>query len=325
MPSIITHHIFANEVFKKLPKQTKSKFEDEITIYNTFAQSHDYLFYRHFNPRRSRQIRDLGHYAHHHNTQDYLLNIIKEIKNNKLENNKQIIAYLYGSITHYILDTTCHPFIFYKTGVFRKKEKWTYKYRGEHTRIEKNIDCILYEKYYQKKYLTCDINKEIIGKPLFSEDLKNTITNVYKKTYNQDNIGEEYYNSIKDAKLINRLVTKDAIGLKKAIYLTIDTLFNHHFGNIAAYSTHITKPVYDFLNIKRKKWNHPCDKKITFTYSFEDLFNQSILKCVKLIEDVEKVIYENDNLNSLKKEIPNIDYSTGLPCDDPKMLMFFEY
>ena len=52
MPSIITHHIFANEVFKKLSKETKSKFEDELTIYNTFAQSHDYLFYSYYHYER---------------------------------------------------------------------------------------------------------------------------------------------------------------------------------------------------------------------------------------------------------------------------------
>jgi hypothetical protein len=267
----------------------------------------------------------LGHHAHHHNTQDYLLNIIKEIKEKKLENNEQVIAYLYGSITHYILDTTCHPFIFYKTGVFRKNEKWTYKYRGEHTRIEKTIDCILYEKYYKKRYNTCDINKEIIGNPKFTQELKDTIADVYEKTYGIKNIGEEYERSISDAKFINRTVTKDRLGIKKGLYLSIDTLFNHHFGNLAAYSTHLPKPNLDFMNYERKEWNHPCNKKIKFTYSFEDLFNQSILKCVKLIEDVNKVLFNNGSLSSLRKEIPNIDYSTGLPCDDPKKLMFFEY
>ena len=325
MPSIITHHIFANEVFKKLSKETKSKFEDELTIYNTFAQSHDYLFYSYFDFKNSKKVRDLGHYAHHHNTQDYLLNIIKEIKENKLENNKQVIAYLYGSLTHYILDTTCHPFIFYKTGVYRKKEKWTHKYHGEHTRIEKNIDCILYEKYYNKKYYKCNISKEIIGKPIFSKELNKTVSNVYKKTYNQENIGDMYIKSIKDAKLINRLATKDGLGVKKTIYIIIDTLFNHHFGNITAYSNHITNPVYEFLNSDKKKWNHPCDKKITFNYSFEDLFNQSITKCTKLIEETNKVLFKSGDINSLKKLIPNLDYATGLPCDDPKMLMYFEY
>ena len=325
MPSIITHHIFSNEVLKKLSNDTKSKFSNELEIYNTFAQSHDYLFYNHFTPKKSKEIRDLGHYAHHHNTQEYLLNIIKMIKEKKLTNNQQAIAYLYGSLTHYILDTTCHPFIFYKTGVYRKKEKWTHKYRGEHTRIEKHLDCILYEKYFNKLYFKCNINKEIIGNPILTNELKELISAVYQKTYNVENIGEEYQNSIKDAKLINRLVTKDIIGIKKIIYLLIDFISNHHFGNLTAYSTFILNPNYKFLNLEHKKWNHPCDKTITFTYSFEDLFNQSIQSCTKLIEKVNNVIFEKGDFNELKKEIPNIDYATGIPCDDPKRLMFFEY
>lgn len=324
MPSIITHNIFSNEVLKGLSKETKSKFENELEIYNTFAQSHDFLFYRHFG-KNSGKIRDLGHYAHHHNTQDYLLNIIKEIKTNKLENNEQAIAYLYGSLTHYILDTNCHPYIFYKTGVYRKKEKWTHKYHGEHTRIEKHLDCILYEKFFNKLYFKCDINKEIIKNPILSEDLKKLITKVYKKTYNADNIGEEYQSSIKDAKIINRLATKDPIGIKKLFYILIDTISMHHFGNLTAYSTFIFNPNYKFLNMEHLKWNHPCDKNITFSYSFEDLFNQSITDCCKLIEEVNNYIYKKGDLNTLKKLIPNIDYSTGITCDSPKRLMFFEY
>ena len=74
MPSIITHHIFSNEVLKKLDKKITDKMENSLIIYNTFAQSHDYLYYS-----NKKNIRNIGSNGHHDKTQDYLINIIKNI------------------------------------------------------------------------------------------------------------------------------------------------------------------------------------------------------------------------------------------------------
>ena len=46
MPSIVTHHIFAKEVKKQLPKNIQSKINNDI--FYIFAQSFDNLFYYKF-------------------------------------------------------------------------------------------------------------------------------------------------------------------------------------------------------------------------------------------------------------------------------------
>jgi hypothetical protein len=321
MPSITTHFIQSEEIYKKMSKEEKKHIKNNKTIYNIFAQSHDFLFYSLFN----KKIKSLGHYAHHHETQNYLLNIIKEIKTKKLENNPEIMAYLYGVITHYSMDTVCHPYIFYKTGVYRKHEKWTHKYRGEHNHIEKELDAFYYEKYFHKKYNRCNINKEIIKNPKFSNELIELISKVYKKTYNEDNIGNIYYKCIGMCKMINTLVVHDLIGIKKCIYMLIDLIARRRIGFITSYSNHIMKPKSSWLNEEHKEWNHPCYKDKKFTYSFDDLFKQSITKSLNIIKEVNKLLYEDGNLNSLKKLIPNDDYATGITCDDPHTLEYFEY
>ena len=45
MPALVTHHIFAEEVYKRLDKKIIDKIDKERIIYQTFSQSHDYLFY----------------------------------------------------------------------------------------------------------------------------------------------------------------------------------------------------------------------------------------------------------------------------------------
>lgn len=324
MPSITTHHIFSKEVLNQLNKKELNRFKNKLEIYHTFAQSHDYLFYYTFG-KNKKKINSFGHYAHRNNTQNYIVNIIKEIKNSNQENNPELIAYLYGVLTHYVLDTTCHPYIFYKTGVYRKKEKDTRKYFGGHTTIEKNLDAIYYKKYKNKNYNLCNISKEIIGNPILSNQLINTINNVYKKTYNQDNIGNIYAKSIKDAKLIYKVVINDRFGIKRLLYKFLDLIINKNKKYITNYSTYILKPNLSYLNTEKKEWNHPSIPELKYNYSFEDLFNISIEKTTKIIKEVNKVLYENKNIEEILEYIPNLDYSTGLPISNNKQLRHFEY
>ncbi len=325
MPSIITHHVFSKDVLKQLTKEERSKFDKELILYHTFAQSHDYLFYYTFNPFYAKKIKKLGHIAHHNKTQEYLINIIKNIKENNLENNHQAISYLYGSITHYCLDTTCHPYIFYKTGVYRKKEKDTKKYHGEHNRIEKDIDAIYYKKDTNKPYNKCNVSKEIIQKPKFSLELLNLINKVYEETYDKENIGYFYYKGIKHAKFSYTLLINDYLGIKKAIYKFLDFITCKSFGYIAAYSTNIKNPNINYLNLDKKEWHNPSNPKLKYNYSFEELYNQSIEKSLIIIREVNKILYEDKPIKDLLKYIPDIDYSNGLPIKDKKELRYFEY
>lgn len=325
MPSITTHHLFACDVLTKLTKDEKKHFIDEQLIYTTFAQSHDYLFYYTFDIKNAKRIKNLGHYAHHNKTQDYLLNIIKEIKDNHLENNKQCIAYLYGVITHYVLDSTCHPFIFYKTGVYRKNDKKTKIFRGEHNRMEKDIDAILYEKKYHKTYNHCNLNRDIIKSPIFSPELLNLINNVYSKTYNEENIGNYYYKGIKHTKIINAIVINDYLGIKRALYTLIDLITNKKFGNLAAYSTYRKHPDLSLLNKEHQKWNHPSIKDKTYNTSFYDLYDKALQKATNIIKNVNDYLFnENRNISNLEKLIPNVDYSTGLEIEHNIRMDYFE-
>lgn len=324
MPSITTHHMFSKEVLKHLSNEDLKHIENELIIYHTFAQSHDYLFYYTFDIKNSKRIKDLGHRAHHEKTQEYILNIVKEIKNNHLENNQQVAAYLYGVITHYVLDSTCHPYIFYKTGIYRKNNKESKKYRGEHNHMEKDLDAIFYERYTNKKYNECNITKEIIKNPIFNNDLTNLINIIYSKTYQENNIGIYYQKSIAHAKFIISLAINDYFGIKRAIYKFIDFITNHKFGYIQSFSTHILNPDIRFLNLEHKTWNHPSNKEITYTYSFDDLYNQSLKKSVKIIKKVNDVLYKNKPFDELSKYIPNVDYSTGMLLEESRRMDYFE-
>lgn len=316
--------MFSKEILKKLSKEETNRFKEKIDIYHTFAQSHDYLFYYKFGIKR-KKINSLGHKAHHKNTQDYLINVIEEIKKNHEENTPELLAYLYGSITHYVLDTTCHPYIFYKTGVYRKTEPKTRKYFGGHNQIEKDLDAIYYKKYTNKDYNLCNVTKEIIGKPLFSAKLITTLNNVYKKTYNKDNIGYYYQKGVNNARLIYNIVVNDRFGIKKTLYRLLDFIIYRNKRYISTYSTYIKKPNLGYLNLEKKEWNNPCLPEQKHNESFEELYNLAVGKAITIIRQVNKVLYENKPIEDILKYIPDLDYSSGIIIKETKQLRHFEY
>lgn len=321
MPSFTTHHIFSDLILDKLNKNIKNKINNSLDIYHVFAQSHDYLFYYTFGKKAS-SIKSLGHYAHRNDTQKYLLSIIRYIEDNNLQDNSEVLSYLYGSITHYVLDSTCHPFIFYKTGAYNKGNRESKKYNGGHTMMEKTIDAIMYEKYYHQKYNHSNLNK-LINKPIFTKELLNTINYAYKKTYNKDNIAFYYIKAIKDTKKINTLIVHDLLGIKKILYKLIELLSFNNI-KITYYSNHITKPNYNLLNSENNKWNHPCIKELTYNYSFDDLLNIALKKSINIIEQCNKYFNKEIDLQDLIDCIPNVSYSNGLLLEEYKVMRYFE-
>ena len=146
MPALATHKIFAESVLKNLDENKVDK-----DTYFIFSQSHDLLYY--YKGKNYKFYNKQGTKGHHKNTQEFILNIIECIKANNLVKDKQCMAYLYGTITHYYLDSTCHPYIFYKSGVYKKYSLDTLKYKGQHNLLERSLDSALYENAYNKKYI----------------------------------------------------------------------------------------------------------------------------------------------------------------------------
>lgn len=323
MPSTITHAYFANDVYKKL----KLKKYIDLDLLKIFSQGPDILFfYYSFNYSKTKKMKKLSEKMHRTNTQDYFYNLISYIKNNKLESNKQVMSYLYGNILHYTLDSTIHPYVFYKTGVYNKNKPHTKKYKGLHSDMEKYID-----QYFLSKREKLNINKIKIHKDFFkikkfNSELNKTIDYTFEKTFKQLNISKYYYKSILIMKSLYYLLRYDPYKIKYYIYTLIDKLlpfFDFNFRTISYAEPSFNKDYY--LNIKNKKWNHPCSKKEIYSYSFFDLYDISIKKAIKLINETNKILYENKNTEYSKNIFTNLSYVTGKNCDSNLYSIYYEF
>ena len=317
MPATYTHHLFAKDVFKVLDEEVKNKLKDDVNIFNLFSHSFDILFFSNSK---------LGHKAHNYNSNLYFLNIIKYIRDNNLYNNSQALAYLYGSICHYVLDSTIHPYIFYYTGEVKLKDKNTYKYKGLHAYYEYMIDAILYKERFNKDIYKSNISKDVFPKLKFSKSSNDMFDYVFLDTFNYKNGAKDIKKGRRVYKFMLKYAMCSRFGFKKMLLYVLDALHifkNKKYSNCSYYIKKLDKKV---LNLEHKKWCYPVDKKICYHYSFYDLYDVSIEKARKLINDLNYALDKDEKaINKVLREIGNLSYKTGKNINRKDDMKYFAF
>lgn len=325
MPNTITHAYFTKDIYERLEKRIKSKVD--IELLKTFGQGPDPLFfYNILNLKCDKNVRIFGKYVQKNKTQDFFKNLIVYIKDNKLENNKEVISYLYGFISHYVLDSTIHPFVFYKTGVCDKKKKETYKYNGLHNDMEVFFDCYLIRVKENMPPRKFKVHKFCFNFNAFSKELSNTIDYVFKKTFGKENMSNIYYDSLKRMKISYRLFRYDPFRIKMYIYKFIDKVLPKYTFRKEPTSYGMKyKNKYHYLNLEKNEWNHPCVKEEIYNYSLIELYIIALKRALKIIEETNKILYKNGDINNITNIFTNISYVTGKDCTLKIRNKYFEF
>lgn len=323
MPATITHAYFAKDVFDILPGDIKSKID--CNRLKMFSQSTDALmFYNLFSPLPGKRIREFQKYFHRNKSQEYFINLIQFIKKNKLADDKDVASFLAGMICHYVLDSTIHPYIFYKTGYFDKKEANTYKYNNIHLFMETFIDNDMVKRREKINPYKFRLDKFCFDTRKFSRRLDAAIDYSFKKTFHIDGMSKIYYKALKQMKMALLVFRRDPSGIKKNCYKLVDTFTSKKVFRFEAISYHYPlQDRHNFLNSEHKLWRNPTTYSMTSTESFVDLY----LKAIK----VAKVLvcasfdYINDKDIELEKIFINSSYVTGRDCNLEKELKYFEF
>ncbi|MBR1413727.1 MAG: zinc dependent phospholipase C family protein [Bacilli bacterium] len=322
MPSIYTHYNFSKDVYKTLDKNIQKKLDKSIDYYYMFSQSFDYFMYYNFlSLKPGKKIRDFQDITHDNYINDYFINIINYIKDNNLQNNSEVLSYLYGSLNHYTLDSTCHPFINY----YSKSKNKSFKYKSYHVKNEAMIDAYFYNLNTNKDYADYKLYKDIIPKLKFSKELKETMDNVYEKTFNYKNIGKTYEKSYNQSYNIYKYLVYDKSGIKKVAYKIVDYLTFFKPGKIQYFSFHIKDIDKSILNLNHDKWYYPNNKEISSTESFIDLYNKSIKKASKLIEIANSILNNKTEIKQLTDLIADLSYATGLDWHNKNKIEIYKY
>ncbi len=313
MPSIVTHHLFAKDCLKGY----ESLIDKDI--YFIFAQSFDNLFYYHFFTSFKNDIRLVGNMGQRVKTNEYFLNILNYIKDNSLKNDKEVMGYLLGSICHYALDSTCHPFIIYYSGSVDKNRK----YRGGHEKMEVMLDAIMYEKKTGNKLYKEKLANILLPTKSFNKNLENVINYSFKKTFDVDDMGQIYQESYKTGNFILKYFVYDKFGIKKGIYRVKD-IFGR--GKMYQYlSFHLKKLDMSYLNLEKKEWCYPSLDSKKRNSSFLELYDEAVGFACRLFKISFNYLNDQISEKEVRLEFKDLSYITGLDWHMDNKLKYFRY
>ncbi len=320
MPNLLTHTYFAKDVFQKSSPKIKKSLKGAEHIYELFSFSFDPFFvYEKFSFHE-----EVGDYLHTNHVDDFFLNFIRIIKERDLQNNPTVLAALYGHLTHYILDSKCHPYIYYKTGQYVKGNKETRKYAGLHSKIELEIDAYLYEKREKKDFSSYKMYT-LVSRHKINKVLAEVLDSTYEETFGIEKGGEKYQRALNILYLGMKYITKDKRGLKKAFYKRIDRITPRKSIKIEYFSYHVDSIDLSIFNNEHKEWCYPTDNTIKKNQSFFEIYDESLDKCVKLFEATNKYLNSEISEQKYRSILGDASYLSGLSWHDDRTFQYFEF
>ena len=321
MPASVTHAFFAKDLYDVLPEKIRANLDlDRLKM---FGQSTDSLLFYNLYSRKSKKIRNLQKISHTEHTQEFFLNLLRYIKDNNI-NDIDTYSFLVGFISHYVLDSVVHPYIFYKTGNFIKCDASTYKYNGIHHFMEVFLDNDMIKRRFKTNPYKFNISKFCFDTKCFSNDLSKTINYTFYNTFKVENISKIYYKSLKQMKTCINLFRKDSYGFKRDFYKLIDTFTTKGTFRLEAISYYYPlKDIHNFLNSNHSLWRNPVIYNMTSNESFIDLYLKAI-RIAKVIVCGSFDYLDGKNID-LEKIFMNNSYVTSLDCDLNKSMKYFAY
>ena len=103
MPANYAHHRFGKQILKTMPADARQCIQRFRRMFDAGLQGPDIFFY--FNPYWKTTVGGLGKHFHAMTGADFFGTA------SKAAHSEASMAYLYGLLGHYCLDSVCHPFV----------------------------------------------------------------------------------------------------------------------------------------------------------------------------------------------------------------------
>lgn len=308
MPSTITHAFMAKDIYNKLEKNLKKKFEDKFDLYMTYSEGPDVLFFYPVIPSliKSIKVRKFAKRVHRENVNKLFISLINSVKEDK---NFDKFIFVSGLLTHYVADRTCHPYVNYQAW---NLEKITGKKKDYHFLIEAYIDNYIlnlrgenYKKYKCYKLIKTTKN----------EAIKEMLNKSFLEVFNKENMGNIYYTSLFNMKILYFLIRYDPYKIKRLCYLLIHWLLPFLYRQVHYFSYNFklsNEKDITYLNLNKEEWFNIKSREIKYNKSFLDLYEETVNQSKEMIEKLYDYIY-NDKKLDLESFIGNRSYANGLP------------
>ena len=285
MPSYKTHSIHIDKCMPYIDKRIDLNNED-LKVFSfgpdTLVLSDYFVF----------------NMQHNNGCKYFFLYLIQTIKNNHELDNNELISFLYGQISHYILDTSFHPYIYYITENIKRNN-----IINGHLQLE-----LLLDKYIMNKY---NINNKNYFKKKKIDNIKTRkiIDELYQKVYNvplaslKYDIGINLFKTFEENRFNNNL----------------NSLYNTLSANEISYS-YDNDLFNNYLNQQRELWLNPITGENHYE-SIQEIWNNSVMLFIETIEEVNKHLYDDKPLDS-EILLSNLSYDTALDSQIKKKFIY---
>lgn len=331
MPAFITHCLFAEEVLESIDfeKIQSLNIKKEVALRNPLymlgAQGPDIFFFYKAKPwQKYDGIEKLAMMMHDSRTGDFFSESAEYLRTYLKAGSRfySILAYLLGYICHYSLDRNAHPLIHYKSGIDTKKDRSTHKYHNYHKRYEAILDVYMLKKIKGLDAYKFNTVQLIYTDGKYNETLKSFYFYIVNRVYKIDISEKQVEIALQDTfSILNAL--HDPNGAKSAVFRAIEKIYGKEDDILSLIYPRNIDSYGDFLNLENKNWVHPCDKNLSCTKSFADIYNDAKNEAVNLAEDfISYAANTTHKLDFFKKF--NFSYATGLDCETAEDLRYFD-
>ena len=325
MPAIITHSFFAEDTLRNIKDPLlKSEISSRMDLFYLGAQGPDIFFYYKAKPWiRYDGVEKLGNIMHENLVDTFFKESFDYLDSLKGSSGfYDLLTYLTGYLCHYSLDRNTHPLIHYSAGIDNGLTRATRKYYNHHRRLESPID------YFSLLKMRVDpvrfkAFKLVSIRKRFEPVLIDYYIFILSKVYDTIITSGQARSVIHD---ISRVLKNlyDPIGLKFLLYRLLELLTGARDEITSSMIPHRLKNGMDYLNLKHRKWTHPCNPGSSSDKSFWDLYATALDETNKFMDLVSDYL-ENDHFpDALLNITDNISYSTGIKCGNSIELKYFD-
>lgn len=300
MPEIVMHHFFARRVYDQLPRQVVSVIRPEI--YRIGARGPDPLgIIRFWWPPVWKREHRKSSTMHLQKSGNFFQTLAMAARDSNGQLKDELFSYLCGFLTHYFLDSICHPYIIYRTGLGKGTE-------GNHRSLEHALDRdILREHRLSLK--DRPITKKILPFHGLPETMMGAVNEVYHTVFGWENMWTLINTALQDERRFLRLMEDPGGKLYRLLsFSNSGTLHSLSYAE-QAYVT------ADIWNSSHEPWCNPYDEAIMSAKSLTELEEEAFRQVMTVIPLMFDHLF---NDLPYPDAIGNRTYESGLDTEDPR-------
>lgn len=280
MPAAISHFLLAERLQKR---KEISLPVSGIPAFLWGAQGPDFFYSHRFFPwQKGENLRKYGS-RFHESPPCSLLDTMREY--DKKSADPLVHAYILGFLSHYVLDSTAHPFVRYSAHMLHTLVDPSTEETCHHA-VESMLDVILLR--YERSALPTEISlKKLVPKNLA---VYQAIVGLYQRIifllYREEVSPSALHQCLQDCRTAFGWMT-DRTTLKKQWIARREKKKNRPPVLSCHMRSMTEEDNFDYANILHREWQWPLDKGPVRTESFFDLFDQAEERSFSLILDYD--------------------------------------